>query len=406
MSKLKLIPKNPVIKHFDDSGLFFNIRDFLNQQNLTINKPNKSIYLNCLIGGRGIGKSMSTLRYAIEEYISNKDQFVLIRRSNSQLDGITLFGAIVEYFPYDFYFEKGDTGQLSKIYIKFNDTDEPEIMCYLCAITTSHNLKGQNFPNVKTIIYDEFIPNESERTLNKEPQIFLEALESICRLRDDINVFCLSNATSLECQFFVYMQVPLIDLKPGNNILINPQFQICMLESNEEFINKKLNTRFGQLIKDTEYYNYCVGNEFIDCFFCTSIISIKPILDHLTHHPIESIYINGRTYAFCLFTFTQELKNNDKDNDYYACDIGKQYWYVFDNTDNKYEYKKKIYTNVLSWAKPEENIYFLDNNQFWNKYTNIIEAYNNNRIMFQSDRCYFNISRLFGVNTSSRLLFM
>ena len=406
MSKLKLISKSSELKKFDTSGVFFDTEKFLNSKNESVNKLNKEIFMNCLIGGRGIGKSFSTFKYCIERFIKFGEEFVLFRRSNSQLDGITLFGAIVEYFDYDFFYEKGDTGQLSKIYIKLDSDSEPIVMCYLCAITTAHNLKGQNFPNVKTIIFDEFIPNDSERIIAKEPIIFLESIESINRLRNDINVLCLSNATSLECQFFIYMQVPLIDLKPGNSLLVNEEFQICMLKSNDDFINKKLNTRFGQFIKDTEYYNYCVNNEFINSFLCLSIINTAPLLYNYFDKVIEQIYINGRFFAFALFNYTKEMQDSDELNKYHYIDVGKQYWYVFDNTNNLYPYNKKTYTNVLSWAQPENNVYFLDNNNFWNKYTNIINAYNNNRIIFQSDKCYYNISRLFGVNTASKLLFM
>lgn len=359
-----------------------------------------------LLVGRGIGKSFSALRYAIEEFINKREEFVLIRRSNAQLDPITLFSSIIEYFDYQFFFEKGDTGQLTKVYIQLDDDSEPIVMCYLCAISTSHNLKSQNFPRVKLIIFDEFIPNSSERIIRNEPQIFLEALESINRLQNDVNVLCLSNATSLECQFFIYMQVPLIDLQPGNNLLVNEEFQICMLKSNDDFINKKLNTRFGKLIKSTDYFDYAVNNEFINSFLCLSIINTAPLLYNYFDKVIEQIYINGKFFAFALFTYTQEMQDSDELNKYHYIDVGKQYWYVFDNTNNLYPYNRKTYCNVLSWAQPENNVYFLDNNKFWDKYTNIINAYNNNRIIFQSDKCYYNISRLFGVNTASKLLFM
>lgn len=50
MSKLKLIPKSPELKKFDNSGVFFDVRKFFNETNTTTNKPNKDIFLNALIG--------------------------------------------------------------------------------------------------------------------------------------------------------------------------------------------------------------------------------------------------------------------------------------------------------------------------------------------------------------------
>ena len=65
-------------------------------------------------------------------------------------------------------------------------------------LSTAQDLKGSNFPNVTTLIFDEFIIEEGQKKyyLHNEVFVFLNLIETIARMRD-VRVFLLGNPANV-----------------------------------------------------------------------------------------------------------------------------------------------------------------------------------------------------------------
>ena len=179
-------------------SIFWNINDPLSYNCL----------FNFIVGARGVGKTYGTLKYCIEQYLKHKKngevwQFFYIRRYDTELEKLTkarggrLFNAVEKEFPtHKFKVES------NVLYI------DDEVCGYAQAVSTGRKLKSDAFPDVKFIIFDEFIiaKGSTDRYLSDEITSFLELYETIARLRF-VPVFFLSNALSIGNPYFDYFRL-------------------------------------------------------------------------------------------------------------------------------------------------------------------------------------------------------
>lgn len=123
-----------------------------------------------------------------------------------------------------------------------------EVCGFGMTLSTAQDLKSSNYPNVSTIIFDEFIIEEGQKKyyLHNEVFVFLNLIETIARMRD-IRVFLLGNPANIFTNpYFIYFNLTL----PYNNDIKTFKDGLILLQymKNEEYRNAKLNTRFGKLI--------------------------------------------------------------------------------------------------------------------------------------------------------------
>lgn len=205
---------------------------------------------NFIIGNRGGGKTFGFKKICINRFKNKKQQFVWVRRYQTEIDTLTDFWADIQpFFPEDTL-----TVEANKCYIN------GELAGYLVALSTSMKLKSVAYPLVSTIVFDEFIIDKGRMTyLRNEAQLFLEFYETVARLRDNVVAVFVGNAISITNPYFTYFKVkPLLNQRftKKNGITIEFYF-------NEDFIAQKVNTKFGQLIKDTDYGAYNMRNKFL-----------------------------------------------------------------------------------------------------------------------------------------------
>lgn len=227
----------------------------------------KPLSYNCLwnfiLGMRGGGKTYGALKWCVEQYLKglkNKQniQFIYVRRMKSELEKLTisrggrLFNAVKNEFPtHDLKAES------NVLYC------DKEIMGYAVPLSTASILKSDAFPDVQTIIFDEFIIDNrgTYHYLKDEVTKFLDLYETIARGRD-VKVFFLSNAVSVTNPYFDYFHLD----KPYNGDIqrFGNGKQILV----QNFVSPALSTmkkqsRFGQIIADTEYSDYAYDNEWL-----------------------------------------------------------------------------------------------------------------------------------------------
>lgn len=236
--------------------------------------------LNFVIGNRGGGKSFFGKKLVINRFKKKGAQFVWVRRYQTEINTLTdFFADIKEFFPEDELTVEGNTCYIN---------GEPA--GWLIALTTSQKLKSVAFPNVQTIIFDEFIIDKGKvGYIKNEVQTFLELFETIARMRDNVTAVFFGNAISIVNPYFVYFGIT-----PDLNKRYTKQNGVCIeFYFNEAFVAKKAKTRFGQLIEGTKYGEYNMMNKFLrdsDSF----IVETRPAGATLK---IQQFILDGERFA-------------------------------------------------------------------------------------------------------------
>lgn len=198
----------------------------------------KDALYNVIFGERSNGKTFSVLKYCLEEYFKTGGELAIIRRwdedfigatsmrtcynslmcdgngvnnikkiSNGEYDGIVYYSGI-------YYLSKKDesTGKMLR-------TDE--IVARAFSINSQEHYKGSSFPNIKYILFDEFMTRKYY--LVDEWTQYCNLLSTIIRQRDDVKIFmCANTITKYGCPYFTEMGLTHIkQMKQGDIDLYN-----------------------------------------------------------------------------------------------------------------------------------------------------------------------------------------
>lgn len=211
--------------------------------------------LNMIVGPRGIGKSFGATEFVTNQFIKKHDEFVYLRRYKTELSkGVkNFFSALVkeDKFPNHQLQTKGYTFMIDEVVAGYGFT-----------LSTAQQLKSSNFPNVKTIIFDEFIIEPGQgHYIKNEVFSFLGLIETIARTRN-IRVIMLGNSVTELNPYFLFFDITI----PYNNDIKLFKDGMILLQyvKGTEFQKAKKETRFGKLVDGTEYSNYAIDNNFID----------------------------------------------------------------------------------------------------------------------------------------------
>lgn len=243
--------------------MFINILDFLRYK----------IWFNFLIGGRGVGKTFSTLKgllngeikKLLEQLEKKKGIFIYLRTSTKELEvaaDSNVFSVVDKRIKWrkleeDFYaIEKNN-----------------KLIGYGCALSTFKNIRGVNFENVDIIFHDEFIPElSSRRILKDEANAFFNLIESVNRNReifghDPILYIACANANNIYNPYFVALKI--VDkvewaICEGSNRYIDYErgLQVVMLKASPEYVEAKRKTALYKLTAGTDFEKMALDNEF------------------------------------------------------------------------------------------------------------------------------------------------
>ena len=219
-------------------------------------------FLNIIIGERGVGKTYGSKKYVINHFLKKHKQFVYIRRYETDLiesvgtnEDNKFFEQIKDEFP-DHTFEIRKSKKVRKLII------DKKVCGYALPLSSADSLKSSTYENVDTIIYDEFMLKEgsSQHYLRNEPELILDIIETVARLRD-IKIFLLGNAISSTAPIMSYFDLSL----PYNSDVKLFKYGLILVNyiKNEAYRNFKKQTKFGKLIEGTRYSKYAIDNEFL-----------------------------------------------------------------------------------------------------------------------------------------------
>ena len=227
-------------------------------------------FLYIFIGGRGVGKTYSTLKNVYE----TKTKFFYLRRTQTEIDNScnddgNPFKKINSDLNYNVKLKKSK--DIVRIF------DEEGVVGYASSLSTFGNLRGADYSDVDIIIFDEFISTSSRKTLKNEFNLLMNAIETINRNRElmggeSIKVVLLSNSNTIDDDIIRALKLGdiLMNLsKVGSGIHVDENRGLYMelIESDKNFKDMKNKTRLYKLTQGTSFHEMALKNEFTTDYF-------------------------------------------------------------------------------------------------------------------------------------------
>ena len=217
--------------------------------------PNKMLsynrILSFLIGSRGIGKSYSMKKYCINRFIKYGEQFIYVRRYKQELKKVTsYFDDIAPEFPGVNFKVKGRQFFINE-----------KLAGWAIPLSAWQSEKSNAYPNVTTIIFDEFLREKDKSGyLPNEVEALLNLMDTVFRGRENGRCICMSNSTTVVNPYFLYF-----GLVPDLNKRFNAYESILIeIPDSADFSAERRKTKFGRLIDGTNYGDMSLDNEFVN----------------------------------------------------------------------------------------------------------------------------------------------
>lgn len=175
-----------------------------------------------IFGGRSNGKSFSVTRRALDNFFNYGEEFIICKRYEEDIKSKTASTMlknqedyILEEYGYKIKFYHGKwyaykDGESDKL-------KDCRLMGHTMSINNSDRLKGGQYPNVTTIILEEFM-SMSCTYLPDEINMFINLVSTVARHRTNIKVYLLGNAISKSSPYSTALGVKLHRMKKGEII--------------------------------------------------------------------------------------------------------------------------------------------------------------------------------------------
>ena len=227
---------------------------------------------NVIVGNRGGGKSFGCKKIVIDNFINNHEQFGYIRRYKDDVKDsiLTFFDDIAYQYPDYEFMTNGMKLYMREKKDKSAKWTDDDIIGYGFVLSTANNKKSISYPNITTLIFDEFLlDNGFQKYIPDEPIKLLSLYETIARPstpHPKVVLFMLANAISVTNPYFLFWDLKMPKKKDKNNKWVwkHPSKSILVEDvRNEDFINAKRQSEFGQIIEGTKYADYSIDNKFL-----------------------------------------------------------------------------------------------------------------------------------------------
>src|SRR5574339_687669 len=215
--------------------------------------PNKLLsynrILNFVIGARGIGKSYGFKKHVVNRFLKHGKQFIYLRRYKGELVKLPQwFNDIKVEFPEVEFKVKG-----RQLFIN------GKLAGWGIPLSAWQSEKSNAYPDVETILYDEFIrEKDNSGYLPNEVPALLNFMDTVFRDRDNVRCVGMANAVTIVNPFFLYF-----GLIPNIKKRYNAYESIVVeIPDSADFSTARRQTKFGTLIDGTEYGEMSLDNTF------------------------------------------------------------------------------------------------------------------------------------------------
>lgn len=170
----------------------------------------KGCIYNLIIGERSNGKSYSVLELIIKNWVDKRKKGAILRRfmedfrsgrADAMFNGHVANGLVdklthgewstIVYYSRKWYLARVEDDKIIR---------QEEPFCYAFSIASMEHDKSTSYPDVTTILFDEFITRGSY--LNDEFVMFQNVLSTIIRDRNDVIIFMLGNTVNKYCPYY------------------------------------------------------------------------------------------------------------------------------------------------------------------------------------------------------------
>ena len=223
-----------------------------------------SYFLYMFIGGRGIGKTYSTLKGVLNDGA----YFMYVRRTQTELDNCIK----PENNPFiTLNTDLKKEVEISKSGDGFVINEKDKIIGVAGALSTFGKFRGSDFSKVEYIIFDEFIRTVKFGQRYNEAEMFFNMLETVNRNRElngekSIKVILLSNANTIDNDIIREFRLgEIIHRMKKENIEVytdRDRGLYLSLINNNSVSKAKAETALYRLTRGTKFYDMSINNEF------------------------------------------------------------------------------------------------------------------------------------------------
>lgn len=308
-----------------------------------------------IVGARGIGKTFGILKYMLDNHI----KFIYMRRTQTQIemvrsDELNPFKALQTELGDDYCFAvKSVNKNISGVYR--TEADETGIrhavgdcLGYMLALSTVSNIRGFDASDCDFLVYDEFIPEKHEKTIQSEGTAFLNAYETCNRNRElkghkAMRVICMSNSTNLANPIFTELRIITTAekmLQKGQDFRKLPERSLSIYMPKDSPISKKkAETSLYRLTgEDSDFAQMSLMNEFNKEYFgqvkSRSLKEYRPLVEVgeicIYKHKAERLwYVSAHTSGCPEKYDSSEVELRRFANDYYYLKIAYLNRHIF-----------------------------------------------------------------------------
>lgn len=259
-----------MLKLYEDNG-YANIPKITD---FAIKNDVRTIFI---VGGRGTGKTFGVLKYALENNLT----FLYVRRKQNQLDDVKIpkkspFSPINRELGYHVTHQKMDAFTYCFYHGIFDSKKQEYIpdgepIGFTACATASDKARGFDLTDVELIIYDEFIPERTERAIRGEAISTLNLLATVTRNRELTGrkpplIYLCANAMNMDNAIYNYLGFvdTAYDMeRKRHTYRILKDRNALMIHLYDSPVSDKLSTTsIYKLAKGTDFVDMAVGNAF------------------------------------------------------------------------------------------------------------------------------------------------
>lgn len=250
---------------------------------------NKEYPFTFIIGGRGIGKTFGALHYLIE---SGK-KFILLRTTEDEAklcasEAGNPFKKINSYYKKDIQIEN-----LNKHMWLVVDNETNKNIGLIMALTTFSKVRGLDFSDYDTILYDEFIPERIQKRIPATGESLFNCYETVNRNREiegqaPVKLICMANALNInneilikwnlvsiiqklkktESEIYSNQDIGLLFIMPQNSPISEAKLETALYKISQRFNDMATGNKFREYyeknIKSVNIKNYVIMAKFDD----------------------------------------------------------------------------------------------------------------------------------------------
>lgn len=230
--------------------MYFNIKDIIDKY------TENFIFIN---GSRSIGKTYGTLKFIINNSIKNNDQFIYLCRTQAEKKSNVFSLAFDKVIQENF-------NDLNFNFTTENLTLDNEIIGYCFALTEMKYLKRRSFPNVKYIIFDEYLTEDNKGYIsgNNEPDLILNIYHTVDRDKDKVKIIFLGNNAYFYNPYHLHPAFNIPSNFPKGKIYHKNNVIFLNVETPQNINDFKSQSRFGKMINSSNYSNYANNGMYSD----------------------------------------------------------------------------------------------------------------------------------------------